>query len=187
LCLEVTVHAKGVRGKHIARVVTARDREAAVLRARAERRSFEDIAQELGMSETGARTAYKRALQSRVDPDLENLRNAEELRLNAIEDGLLQIITRDHPMASFGRIVMNPVTGQPYLDDGPKLRAYAELRKVSESRRTLRGADAPIRKVVSVIDNSVVRAELERISKMADELEAELDGEDVVDVEVVGE
>jgi hypothetical protein len=36
-----------------------------------------------------------------------------------------------------------------------------------------------------VIDNSVVRAELERIGRMADGLEAELDDEDIVDVEVM--
>ncbi len=174
----------GVKGKHIARVVTARDREVAVLKARAERRSFDDIAEELGMSQAGVRAAYSRALQRRVDPDLESFRNAEELRLGEIEAKLWEIVNKDHVAVSFGK-VMRDDQGNLILDDAPRLRALAELRKVSESRRTLRGADAPIRKVVNVIDNSVVQAELERISKMADELEAELDDGGIVDVEVV--
>jgi hypothetical protein len=76
------------------------------------------------------------------------VRKVEDLRteLNERLEGFLvqveSVLTKDHYAHSNGRVVV--LDGQPLLDDGPKLAAIAEGRKLLAEIRVLNGATVPV-------------------------------------------
>jgi hypothetical protein len=82
------------------------------------------------------------------------VRKVEDLRLELNErlEGFLvqveKVLTKDHYAHSNGRVVL--LDGQPLLDDGPKLAAIAEGRKLLAEIRVLNGATVPVKQELGV-------------------------------------
>lgn len=114
-------------------------------------------------------SAYEAALAaSRRDPDRrrhERIAAEEELLEWLIVEGT-KLYRRHHfVVAPKGDVVLHPETGEPLDDDGCKLEALKFIKGVGESRRKLRGLDAPTRSRVEVITEDMVEAEIRRITE----------------------
>lgn len=82
-----------------------------------------------------------------VDESLDQLRDQEMHRLEALGLAALRVLENKHVIVNAGQIVTEDGTpvllgGTPILDDGPALAAVNTLVKVSESLRKLLGLDA---------------------------------------------
>lgn len=133
----VAIRTRGPRGKYTRNVDTAaRDADAARLRAQS--LSYQEIADRLGFaSRNSAMEAVKRCLSDTVAEAAEEVRSMELEKLDALERTALDIIGRDRPVVSNGRVL------DDIPDDGPRLAALALLLRVTESRRKLLGLDQP--------------------------------------------
>ncbi|MEU9760278.1 hypothetical protein AB0D98_11020 [Streptomyces sp. NPDC047987] len=169
-----------LKGQHRPRASYARwvrrpetaERYAAAARLRAQGRTFQQIADELGFASKGAaHDAVNRALHAIVAPDAEALRAREAERLDGLYEEALAVLDRTHYAHSGGRLIVGP-DEQPVIDDGPRLAAIRELRSLRESYRKLHGLDAPAR--VSV-DAEQLGAE---ISGLLDTITADGDSDD---------
>ncbi|MFB4424815.1 hypothetical protein C5F59_027515 [Streptomyces sp. QL37] len=121
------------------------ERDAAAAELRAEGRTFQQIADELGYSGKGE--AFRGVQRAKADVAREpvaKLIQREAEQLDELYVAALEVLERDHVMVSHGKIVKDD-QGVPLLDDGPKLAAVRELRAVRESYRKLFGTDAPSR------------------------------------------
>ena len=124
-----------------------RDAKAATLRAQG--RTFQQIATELGYSDRGdAWRGVQRARASVLQGPAEELIRTEAAQLDILYTEALEVLERDHVMVSHGRIICDD-NGDPILDDGPKLAAIRELRTLRESYRKLFGLDAATKTEVS--------------------------------------
>jgi regulator of protease activity HflC (stomatin/prohibitin superfamily) len=128
-------------GKYVRTPETAeRDARAAALRA--EGRTLQQIADELGFAaKSSARAAIRRALREIVRGPAEQLIAMEAERLDTLYEEALEVLQRTHATVSHGKVIKDD-DGNPLLDDGPKLAAIDRLVKVRESYRKLLGLDA---------------------------------------------
>lgn len=121
----------------------ARDARAAELRA--EGRTLQQIADELGYSDkTNAQRGIRRALRDIVEGPAEKLLSIHMERLETLYDAAINVLETDHVVVSHGQIVRDD-EGQPLVDSAPKLAAIREARQSLESFRKLLGMDAPSR------------------------------------------
>ncbi len=173
---EVTREGDGEFSRNIE--TAERDAQAAHLRARS--RTYQEIADELGVSRQSAHRMVKRALASVLEEPAEELRQIELAKLDVLERAVTAVLEREHLMVSHGRIVSRrtdqvqqrdgqdviDVDGNPvYIweelkDDSPVLAAADRLVKISESRRKLMGLDSPVKLAVS----GIMRYELDGVN-----------------------
>jgi hypothetical protein len=139
------------------------DRRADVVRLRAEGKTWDEIAGEVGYSNASAASkAWHAAIQQRPDLTVDAIRRAERERLEAM-DAVLSGIVSAAPIktTSIGRTQWDPRTCtcgvggatnrehdvdcevQPVLDMSVVIQAIKERRMVGESLRRLTGADQP--------------------------------------------
>ncbi|NGO68531.1 hypothetical protein [Streptomyces boncukensis] len=124
-----------------------RDAQAAQLRAHG--RTYRQIAAELGYADPGnAWRAVQRALTAIVREPAEELRAVEAARLDDLYVAALEVLERDHPTVSHGKVIYDD-NGDPIPDDGPKIQAIRELRAIRESFRRLEGLDAATKTEIS--------------------------------------
>lgn len=144
-----------------------RDAQAAALRAR--RKTYQQIADELGMaSKSSAYEAVQRARHDTLAEPTEQLREMEMDDLDLAQRRVLEVLERNHVTVSHGRVVRRLVGHEmqdgeylldedgkrigiyeDVLDDGPILQAVDRLVKIGESRRKLLGLDAATKMDVS--------------------------------------
>lgn len=118
-------------------------RDADASRLRSEGKTYQQIADELGYSDRGcAWRGVQRARRAILREPAEHLIQVESARLDELYVAALDVLERDHPAISNGR-VMYDGHGTALLDDGPKLAALRELRQIRESYRKLHGLDQP--------------------------------------------
>ena len=123
--------------------ITGAQRDAEAARLKAAGRTYQQIADELGYSDRGnAWRGVQRAIKSVLKEPAEELIAVEAGRLDDLYATALEILERDHLMISHGRIIFDERTGDPVIDDGPRLAALRELRQIRESYRRLHGLDA---------------------------------------------
>lgn len=138
-------------------------------------RDYAQIAEELGYStESGARLAVKRALARVAEPEVEKLREIETTRLVDLMRRCYELLEQDHVVVSHGRVVRDPVTGEPLRDHAAVVAIIREIRQLSAELSKLRGLHAPQRVVVEEITEDVVQAEIRRITAMADKVVEDL-------------
>ena len=146
-----------------ARAQQTRERDARAVELRRRGLSYPQIAEQLGFSATSsAFDAVRRGIK-----DLWSEDNGEQTRieLDRLDDALrvlYRVMMSKHLAYSQGRVVVD-LQGQPVQDDGPNVQAALGIVRLSESRRKLLGLDAPTRKVVEVITQDVVDAELAQL------------------------
>jgi hypothetical protein len=73
------------------------------------------------------------------DRDHAASRQKDILLLAEAEESLRDIIARDHPLVRDGKVVVDPATGEPCLDDTLNRQAEAELAGIRQLRRRLTG------------------------------------------------
>lgn len=112
-------------------------------------------------SKASIKTLIDEQIKDNLSPLVDEYRAVEYARLENQRRRLLAIIEREHVVVNSGRVVRhgepkvdyddegNPIAtidedaGAPVLDDGPRLKAEAELLKVAERMAKLFGLDAP--------------------------------------------
>ena len=121
----------------------ALDARAAELRA--QHWTYQQIADELGYrSKSGAIDAVRRAVRDACATAGRDLIDLEVTRLEAMYDRVLDVLEKDQPLVSHGRIVYGE-DGQPLIDEELKLKAVDRALRARESFRKLLGLDAPSR------------------------------------------
>lgn len=149
------------RGRYTRSVETAQ-RDAVIAEMRSRRMTYQQIADELGISTSTAYEAYQRVLARTIEEPAAEARQRELEDLDRAQRAVLEVLEGEHYAVSHGRVVRrwlawetdeegNPVLdelGKPIgiyedvLDDGPILQAVDRLVKIGESRRKLLGLDA---------------------------------------------
>jgi hypothetical protein len=110
--------------------------------------SYRAIGGVLGISEAQAHRDVQATLASLAELEQGKAEEYRALELARLDDLMLaatRILRATHPLVSGGKVLSGfTEEGKPIglTDDGPKLAAIAELRRISESRRKLLGLDA---------------------------------------------
>lgn len=135
-------HARSGAGQYVRTPETAkRDAQAAELRAQG--RTFQQIAEELGYCDKStARLAVRRALTDIVKGPAEKLLAIHMERLETLYEAAMDVMEEDHVVVSHGRIVTGE-DGQPLKDSGPKLAALREARATLDAFWNLAGMKKP--------------------------------------------
>lgn len=104
--------------------------------------TYQEIADELGITKSSAIKAVQRAMRDVVKGPGEKALAIHIDRLEYLYDKAIEILEDEHVVVSHGRIVKDDA-GQPIADSGPKLAALREARATLESFRKLTGLDQP--------------------------------------------
>jgi DNA-binding Lrp family transcriptional regulator len=112
-------------------------------RLRGKRLSYREIGERMGCSASAAHArvqrAYKAALTDSTDVALEFERD----RLNALYRKAEEVSEKPHYQVAHGKVVRDPDTNEPLIDDMPRLAAIARMQAIAESYRKLDGLDQP--------------------------------------------
>lgn len=139
------------RGTPVAKRAQVAERRTAAIALRAEGRSWDEIAAQLGYKTRGAACQdVSRALEVRLqeqNDQIDHLRAIELERLDAMEREVWVVLRARHVKVSGANIVREDgedgEPGEPLIDDAPVLAAVDRLNRISERRSKLLGLDAP--------------------------------------------
>lgn len=147
----------------MARSVHQVERDARAVELRRSHMNYRQIAAEMGFTAvSSAYEAVQRGLADTVAETNDEVRRQEVERLDDLARAALAVLTKTHIVVSQGRVVLDPDTGQPLVDDGPVLQALDRLLKIQERRAKLLGLDAPSKVEVLTIDT--IDAEIKKLS-----------------------
>jgi hypothetical protein len=133
------------------------------------------IAAEFGVSLATVATGIRRAIQDTFRLSAEEERQVVDDRLLYLERRLRVMASNKHYRVSVsGKVVVDPMTGEPLLDDEPEYRALMAISKIEGQRSKLLGLDMPVRHRVEITDKMD-----EEIEKLAMELSIHGAGEKV--------
>ncbi|MDX3643243.1 hypothetical protein, partial [Streptomyces sp. MB09-02B] len=121
-------------------------RDAAAADLRAQRLTYREIGERLGMNHGDAWRAVQRAKADVARPAVTKLIQTESEALDDLYVMALEVIEANHVVVSHGKVVTmrDPDTGEetPLTDNGPKLQAIQAALRIRESYRKLHGLDA---------------------------------------------
>lgn len=121
-------------------------RKAEIVALRRKGTPWDEIGQRYEISLQRAHQIWKQAIESRVTEEVSLYRKEQVERLDALLVEALQILNRQHPAVSQGRVVtVRTEAGDvvPVLDDGPRLQAIKTILSIEERRAKLLGLDSP--------------------------------------------
>lgn len=117
--------------------------QAARLKAENPNLTYQQIADAVGYNhKSDAWRAIQRCRTAALETAGAELIASEAALLDEQFVAALEILEREHPMVSHGRVIKDD-DGTTLLDDGPRLAALREMRAIRESYRKLRGVDQP--------------------------------------------
>jgi hypothetical protein len=148
------------------RTIEDRDRDAKAVELRRRHLNYPQIAAQMGYKDpSGAYHAVQRGLQDATSDASEEVKRLELDRLDDIARGFQRVFATRHYAISLGsgKVVLDPSTGQPLVDDGPVIQAGLALIRVMERRAKYLGLDAPAQSRVQVISEDTVDAEIRRL------------------------
>lgn len=116
-----------------------RDAKAAELRA--EKLTYREIGERLGMNPGDAYRAVQRAKADVARPAVTKLIQTESEELDDLYVMALEIIERNHVVVSHGHIVCG-LDGEPLIDDGPRLQAINTALRIRNQYEELHGLKA---------------------------------------------
>ena len=153
--------------------VDAAERDAQALELRAAGLSFRHLGQQLGCSTATAHRRVVRGLDRTLREPADRVRALELHRLDQLQAHAVEVLRARHVVVQAGRPVLDPASGNPYVDHGPVLAAINTLLRVAERRARLLGLDAPARVDAQVRGEvyavSAIDAELARLrAELAD-------------------
>lgn len=109
--------------------------------------TWPQIAEQLGYgSPAVAAQDVLRALEEAnrlVRERLDGYRQLEGEKLDALERLMWAIARKKHILAQHGKVIFDPETGEPMIDQAPLFMAADRLVKIAERRAKLFGWDAP--------------------------------------------
>jgi len=145
------------------------DRRAEVVRLRAQGRTWDAIAAEVGYANgSAALKAWRRAIAQKPDLAVTEVRAAEAARLEEMDATLAGIIAAPPARTTaIGKTVTDPDTGATVRDMSVVVAAVRERRMLGESYRRLCGADAPA-SIGIALDDRQVRMMAETIVRQRD-------------------
>lgn len=162
---------RGAGSGRYERDIDTAERDAEAARLRADGRTYQQIADELGFSDrSNAHKAVQRALAAAPVEAAEEVRKIELDKLDRLERTALEVMGRKHVFVQQGHVVRrrigverdadgierldmdgNPIpVYEDVLDDGPTLKAIETLLRVAERRARLLGLDTPVKANVTV-------------------------------------
>jgi DNA-binding transcriptional regulator LsrR (DeoR family) len=137
---------RGGDGRY-ARSLETVERDVEAARLRSQGRTYQQIADQLGVSKPAAYKMVQRAMAD-VDKEPAEAAVAFELeKLDVMEADITERLGKRHLVVSVGKVVN--VNGEPLEDDDFALRAQALLLKVAERRAKLMGLDSATKLDVS--------------------------------------
>ena len=148
------------------RSIETRERDARAVELRRRHLNYKQIAAEIGYSEVRLPARPCSAAWPTRQPSPAPKSAQMELdRLDDIARGFQRVFATKHYAISLGsgKVVMDPATGQPLVDDGPVIQAGLALIRVMERRARYLGLDAPTRSRVEVITADVIESEIARL------------------------
>jgi hypothetical protein len=160
----------GVKGSGRRRTVAQMEKDARSLELFCQGQTYRQIGTTQGVSSTAAYHAVKRALADRQKDKLEQVDHFTAA-IERIQAGLRRcqeiIDGRFVSVTASGKVAVDPDTGEPLLDAGPKQRAVTEMRHLNEQLIVLMDLKPPAKSRVEVVTEDVVDRE---IAKLAEEL-----------------
>lgn len=112
-----------------------------IIELRQKRWSFQQIADELGLSYSAVYKHYQEVCKAIPAPELEQHRKEMLAQLDEAEKVVLQVLYgKSYKVSASGKIVV--FGGKPVLDPDTKLKAAATLVRIQERKSRLLGADA---------------------------------------------
>lgn len=129
-------------------------RDASAAELRAQKRTYRQIAAELGFNNPGdAWRAVQRAKADVARPAVTKLIQTESEELDDLYILAMEVIEANHVVVSHGKVVtmLDAESGEekPLTDNGPKLQAIQTALRIRESYRKLHGLDQPAQVAVS--------------------------------------
>lgn len=119
-----------------------RDAEAARLRARGW--TWQAISDELGYGDrSNVRRSLARLRAEILTPALDEMRDAEDAKLDDLERACLAVLDARHLRFHDGEALTHE--GEPVVDDSAVLQATGQLIRIAERRAKLWGLDAPVK------------------------------------------
>lgn len=145
------------------------DRRTKLIEYRRQRRPYQDFYEELGYSSpNAARRDFNRALEENlaaVRTSAEAYREEELLELDHLAATAIEVMRTPHyEVTAAGKIAEDPSTGQPLIDDRPKLAAIDRLLKIQDRRAKLLGLDSAQK--VEVLTLDALDAEAARLNAL---------------------
>lgn len=144
-------------------------RRAKLIEYRRQRRPYREFYEELGYSSPAAASRdFNRALEenlAEVRTSAEAYREEELLELDHLAATAIRVMHTPHyEVTQSGKIVEDPETGLPLIDDKPKLAAIDRLLKIQDRRSKLLGLDAAQK--VEVLTLDALDAEAARLNAL---------------------
>lgn len=161
--LEGVVVRNGSTGRYQPSYAAAEE-HAEWLRLRQQGLSYYAIAKRVDRSEATVRQAITKRMRDVVEEPAAELRSLELARLDTLWQQALAIMAAQHPLVSNGRVIRDD-SGQPMLDDMPKLAAIDRLLRIQDRRAKLMGLDAQVKVDLRVSDG--VDRDIERFAAEA--------------------
>lgn len=138
------------------------ERDGRALALRKQHLTYDQIAEQLGLSsKSAAYAAVQRALARVPYEAADEVRQIENERLEQMARRTLAVMVGTHVRLSGGEIVRDE-HGNPLTDPMPVLKAVDSMLKIMERRARLLGLDAPVD--VNMITSTQVDIEIARLS-----------------------
>jgi hypothetical protein len=138
--------------------IRAAERRQEIVRLRHEEAlSFRQIAAALHMDVSNVHADYHKAVRETIPvAEVTAERKAALDELDFYKREALAILRREHALVQWGKPIINPSTGEPFLDDAPVLQALNTLLKIERQKAAICGYDAPRQRVVQVVTQDMV-------------------------------
>lgn len=152
-----------------------------------------EIGKKHGLTESTVRYRLREYFPERPTVMLEKIRGRENDKLDHYEEEALKLLNTPHVVVSHGKVIIDPRTGEPMLDNEPRFKAIKTLLEIHSRRGKLNGSDAPqkaeVTHTVGERDEEDLMDLYEKARAKQEETEARirkaLEGGDIVDAEVV--
>lgn len=108
-----------------------------------------DLAEKYGISTATVMRRLQGFFPEKEMLALEKHRLREDDKLDMLEEKMLQILNTDHFVVDKGQVIYDPRTGQPLVDDAPKMAAADRILKIIDAKRKMFGLDSPTRHEVT--------------------------------------
>jgi hypothetical protein len=139
------------------------DRDAQMYLAHKENIPHEAIAKKFGVSTATVGAGIRRAIQDsfRLSADEDRLVLSDQI--DSLMFKLRRILTEQVYIVSVsGKVVVNPMTGEPLIDYGHQRQTIESLRKLMDQKSKLMGLNMPVRHRVEITDK--MDDEIERLA-----------------------
>jgi hypothetical protein len=147
----------------MARSIYMMERDADIYKHHVNQVPHEAIAKKFGVSTSTVGAAVRRAIQDTFRLSADEERMVVSDQIDYLMRQLRVMMNHENFVVSVsGKVAVNPLTGEPLIDEAPKRAVMEALRKLLADKRKLLGLDMPIRHRVEITDK--MDDEIERLA-----------------------